>query len=406
MARKHGKGKKLPAKGAKRNARTNPVAPPISWDECDRLDVAWSFKQNGKISPIAKLLSNKERKGQDGVPVRVKVSRHRVVGLLYEAFRDGLISIPQFDPREVSKQLEERYERVKFQVLSSRFCFPQLAALQVLKWIEEECTDAKAGAYIAIGGGQTMANLIQEIPYVLREPENALLREWAATCPLTLINATAGGQPRNPLLEASFLTCRFAQAISDGCAGRARAEAVLHTVSTYMPKDEVELVRDAMAKTRVLVSGVGAPKSAYCIDAMQQKGLLSAEQRERLGGEILFHLYDRRGTAVQIPSKALGIKSNLKDIVPALKEKKGTAPTLDSPVLLATLFDFEALRGRPAAEGRSIIVVANCSDSNKDEKAISLHVLLQSGFLTHVCLSKDLADAVIFTARNFSLMNE
>jgi hypothetical protein len=384
------------------------AAPPRRWDESDILDVVHSFKNGEKVAAIARELS--EARGHN-------VSRHRVVALLQQALRDELVSTPTFGPKEVTEKLQERFDGVRFRVLSSRLRFPQLAAQQVLEWVKEEC-QGRDNPFVAVGGGQTMGQLIEQVPKVLRALDNGdPLKQWFAAAPLTFINATAGDQPRRPELGASFLTCRFAQALSEGCGGKAAARAALHSASLFLAKDEIELVREALQQTRLVVSGVGAPESAYCIAAIKEKGLLAPSEHDPVVGEILFHLFDRQGRAIDIPRTALGVKRGLEEVSKGAAEapegagpprrgaargRKGDGPPRppESP-LLVTLFDFEDLRGRPTRDGRSVAVVANCTAENKKEKAAALYVLLKSEFLTHVCLSTELARHVLDTARSW-----
>jgi hypothetical protein len=378
------------------------TGPAIRWNESDVLDVVQLFKEGEKVSAIARKLTEAKK---------VSVSRHRVVALLQRAFASELVSVPLHDPRNLAGKLARRFEGVCFRVVGSPICFSRVAGLQVLEWLRGSCAGAGAsgeagGPFVAVGGGQTMAQLIEEVPGVLRSPEHLELKQWFGQARLTLINATAGGLATRPELEASFLTCRLAQALREGCGDRSAARPVVHSASLSPSPDEWEVLREAFRRTRVVVSGIGSGKDAYCVAALRDKGLLASSAQGELVGEFLFHPYGSQAQA--IPVRGLAVKKVLDAPEaagrPAGKRGKradgpGAAPGRFESPMLVTLFHFEELRGRPRTkEGRSVIVVASCTATNKADKARALCVLLENHFLTHVCLSAELAEALDRTA--------
>lgn len=353
-------------------------------EQADILDVVSLFQKGKSISEIAEKLSEGRKPG---------VSRQRVVSLLQRAFTEHLVLVPTFDPKEVASDLSKRYSQVKFEVLSSRLCFPQLAAQQVLEWLWEICA-GDGEPFVAIGGGRTLANMIEQIPAAITSfgdqfPE---VKTWFGQAKLTFVNATAGGLADMPELEASFLACRFAQAIRAGSGENAPTRPVVHTVSQSPSGDEQRVVAAALRDTRVLITGVGDGQDAYCIRAIREKGLMTADEQHQLAGELLFHPYLKDGQAVAV--NGIAVKSRLKAGDGAASQQ---GASLHGSAMLATLFDFEDLRGRPTKEGRSVVVVSTCTSENKGPKAQALAVLLRHEFISHLCLSSDLAYELLMT---------
>lgn len=174
----------------------------------------------------------------------------------------------------------------------------------------------------------------------------------------------------------------------------ALARPVVHSVSLSPSKDEQQVVKDALVNARVLITGVGDGKEAYCIKAIRQKKLMRTLEQLPLAGELLFHPYLKNGQAVPVPG--IAVKSRLK------AGEGGAAHARASrheSAMLATLFDFAELKGRPTKEGRSLVVVANCTQDNKVPKAQALSVLLSNGFISHLCLSSDLAEELLNPSR-------
>jgi DNA-binding transcriptional regulator LsrR (DeoR family) len=346
-------------------------------EQADVLDVVRLFQEGRSISEIAKKLSAGRKPG---------VSRQRVVSLLQMAFTEHLVSVPTFDPKEVASDLTKRYPQVKFEVLSSRLCFAQLAAEQVLEWLWELCEGAE-GPFIGIGGGRTLAGMIEQIPAAITGlgTQFPQVKTWLGQAKLTFVNATAGGLATMPELEASYLTCRCAQAIRAGAGENAPARPVVHTVSLSPSEDEQQVVADALGKTRVLITGVGDGTDAYCIKAIREKRLLTADEHQ-LAGELLFHPFLKDGQAVSV--NGIAVKSRLEAGNGAAGHQGAGR---HESAMLATLFDFEELRGRPTKEGRWVVVVSTCSPENKAPKAQALAVLLRHGLISHLCVSSDLA---------------
>src|SRR4051812_5720017 len=101
-------------------------------EQADILDVVRLFQKGTSISQIAKDLSAGKKVG---------VSRQRVVSLLQKAFTEHLVQVPTFDPKEVAGDLAKRFPEVTFAVLTSRLCFAELAAGQVLEWLYQQCKE-------------------------------------------------------------------------------------------------------------------------------------------------------------------------------------------------------------------------------------------------------------------------
>lgn len=349
------------------------------WDESDILFVVDRFRKGRRIAEIASALAEEKQ-----LPATA-VTRHRVISLLQRAFQDGYVVVEEKDT--LRRLLATKYPGVQFRVLFSRLTFSFLAARQVLEWLAALCGPNGLWAedtYAAIGGGETMAQLVAEIPAVLRNPENRDLAKRWRLAELKLINATAGARPQVPDKEASFLTCRFAEAVREGC-GADKVRPVVHTTSLDPSRGEREVVEKALERTRAIVSGVGARTGAYCLEAIREKTPLSPADEKVLVGEILYHPFKEKGDPIPVP----GI---------AVKDSRGARKRTGSP-MLATLFSFEFLAGESSAvEGRTrpaLIAVVNCTPETCKEKAVAVRVLLEKRILSHVCLSADVAEAIV-----------
>lgn len=376
----------------------------IQWDETDRLDVALSFKDEKlSITDIAKQLAKKKE---------VKtVSRHKVVALLQEAFRDNLVTVRQRRDKDgktdlTLELLKERYKSVEFRLIYSNQYFSQISAHQVLTWLANACSNVRPGTtvgagpadpsmppMVAIGGGLALAELVEELPGVLNDPANEQLR---SSLNLSLINVTSGGQPRKPEFNASYVSCRFGLALREALGGT-KIAVVSHTTSMNPDDEEKKVVREAVSQTRAIVSGLGAIGASYCIDAIWP--YLPEDEKPKVVGELLFHVFDQQGNFRSVDQIAAKDKlPDLWDKAGSSKRKPANAGSQEnaprSP-MLTTLFGHEWLKKRTADANCSVIVVVNCKPDTKDAKARALRVVLESGLLTHVCLPADLADAVV-----------
>jgi hypothetical protein len=65
-----------------------------------------------------------------------------------------------------------------------------------------------------------------------------------------------------------------------------------HTTAMNPTDHEKDVVREATSQTCAIVSGLGALSASYCIDAIWP--LLTDNERARVVGELLFHVYDRQ----------------------------------------------------------------------------------------------------------------
>lgn len=355
--------------------------------ESDIYEVTYLFSQGHSIREVAE---------------RVKVSRQRVFLDLQTAFREGLVELPPKAPGKLEGDLKGLFPGVEFCVITARYTFPRLAGRQILEWISESLSAAPTTKrYVAIGGGETMRSITSEVRDLLRGAESGKLKKGLTESDVCYVNATAGGQPRMPELEASQLTCQFAQAIREACGDGIRAGVAVYSLSSDPSTDELEVINDALTHTRVVVSGMG-DLNGYCIQAIRQKNLLKADAEKDIAGEFLFHVYKDNGESVKVGKKGEAGIEVKEETMQSAEMKPSVRP------MLATLFRFESLQVHGGATRRAIppggrqlrvVGVATCTPENRALKARSAYALLNHGFLTHCCLSSDLAKAILDEAR-------
>lgn len=362
-------------------------------EETDIYDVVFRFSQGESIKLIADELGK---------------SRQRVVVLLQKAFTHGLVNMPLLAPSKLADQLQALSPNVQLSVINASNQFFSLAALQTLRWIREICaTDISNEpwtehdeindrlAYIAVGGGSTMRNVAKSLGKVVSSPGNAELTDWLAgqNGRLCFLNATAGGLPREPDFESSYVACHFAQSCGQ--------HAAVYSLSGNPSNEEAELVECGVKNTTLLISGIGEPKRAYCIRAMTDRRILLPEMRDKLVGEFVFHPFDRDGESL------LYTRNDAEGGVEVKEETLASGGQSTGDAMLATLLRFDSLKGRPAqnahwkngARGRYVAAIANCNNENADAKAIAVNVLLNHGFLTHLCVSLELAERIVSHSR-------
>ncbi|GAH32212.1 unnamed protein product, partial [marine sediment metagenome] len=198
-----------------------------------------------------------------------------------------------------------------------------------------------------------------------------------------------------PKLEASQVTCLIGASTGQKYA--------VYSASPYPRKDEEVAVKYATLNTRAIISGVGDPHQAYCIRAMRDLGCLPADPDDLgIAGEMLFYPFDKDGRRLPTGSPGQWIHTNEEHVIDG-------APPKGNPVL-SSLFKFESLRGRPAlnpyvmgSDGkklpRYLIGVATCPTSPgspvTQAKARASYALLQNRFMSHMCISADLARAIL-----------
>lgn len=369
-------------------------------------DALFLFSSGGTISEISHQL---------------KTSRQRVVGLLQEAFMDGLVQLPPVAPHRLTEELRQLFGDVEFRVVLARNHFSAFAARTVLGWLREICRrlpplkDARwqgdkppmdPRPYVAVGGGRALHNMIREIVPVLSNPTtDPAVRDWFEGDgeKLCYVNATTGGLQREPAYEASHLTCLLGQATHQRTA--------LYSLSASPTRDEEEVIESAVKNTCAVVSGIGAPADAYCIRAIREKGGLAPGYEKELVGEFLFHLYDKHGRLLRTTDREQDGPAGRGQAGIEIKEDRLTSAGLPpGKSMLATLLRFESLKGRPAKNPyllgpdgmpfpRHVMAVATCTPENVEAKARAAYVLLQHGYLTHLCISADLANAILTEAR-------
>lgn len=365
-------------------------------EEAHMYDAVFLFSHGASVSEIAKQLGT---------------SRHRVVALFQQAFSKGLVQLPSYAPSRLTSELERVFPGVLFRVISSRLHFSLLAARQVLQWTCEACQQFTAievprpekgqaprrvRPYVAIGGGTAMRNMVLQIPKVLEDPENEGLRDWyfRQGTHLCCVNATAGYIPREPTFESSYLTGLFAQ-----CTNQ---ESGIYSLSADPTEEEADVIESALKNTCVVVSGIGAGRDAYCIRSMCHQMQIPEGLREESVGEFLFHTFDSHGESLW--------GENREKMRIEVKEDRLSSPGQSCVnAVLATLFHFESLRGRPAINAfrtgtqghfypRFVVGVATSNSENTALKGKAAYTLLRKGFFTHMCISSDLANGILTEA--------
>jgi len=346
------------------------------------------------------------------------ISKKIVVRRLKQAFLSGSVLLPVADTSTQSP-LKRLFPDVCIRIVQAKNLFPVLASHQVLTWLKE-CLEPippldpfplldAAGfdeksrqevdywcPYVAIGGGESMQAMVDCIPQVLDSPIGRDSREWLDRDRYRVVNATAGGQPLNPVLESSQIATRLAQVTRQKCGlyNVPRSKAIV---------DENRLIKMAVRNTTVIVSGIGDKKRAYCVEAMRKMDIWKPEFEQKIVGEFLFQTFDAQCKPYP---RSIDRQIDTKEFLVTEPEYFPQEP------MLARLLKFESLKGRPAVNKfltsengvelpRWVIGVADCKrgkEENKDAKARAILTLLQNGYLSHLCVSADLADAIVFQA--------
>ena len=76
-------------------------------------DTAFRFSIGENLSKIASV---------------VGIDRHKVIHYLQRAFLEGIVNLPLAAPGELARQLQERFEGVRFCIIAARNSFGRLAA--------------------------------------------------------------------------------------------------------------------------------------------------------------------------------------------------------------------------------------------------------------------------------------
>jgi hypothetical protein len=221
-----------------------------------------------------------------------------------------------------------------------------------------------------------------------------MLKDWLQQKKhLQFINATAGGQPRNPQLDASYLTVYLAD--------HAEGQAVgIFSLSEKPTTEEQRLLKTVWESPCIVVSGIGAPNGAYCLEAMKDAIPDFRSLEGQLLGEFLYHpilldgsvLWDGKSHGIIDSARgALLVKEDLR-----LKSASKTVPK--TRPIFASLFSVDTIRNRsnrPDVPPRRVVGIIHDTPENRDAKARLLTRMLLNNYFTHVAMSVDLGAAVV-----------
>jgi hypothetical protein len=380
----------IPKKNDKRTARKvqtdtleNSDSPEHSYGDLERLSGVLHALRAGE-SP--KTIKSKFQLGRKGL-----------VPAIQRAFRIGLADVAPAPRSYLYDDLRNTFNKTVFEVVTAKHEFDRIAATHLLKWLRDAYHKIPSGISqdelssiqcpcLAVGGGKSVWGVSEQLVTVLRSEHYSEYQEWLKSTPLFVVNATAGGRPWEPHLEASHLACRFSHALGK--------RAGVYSVSTLCGAAEKELIEKAYKNAIMVVSGVGEVHDAYCIKALIETGILGRERLNGVVGEFLYHPFDASGSPVLSDISPPGGF----DVKEPASESARTEP--QSSPLLASLFRFASVRGRPAPNpfrpgwSRTVVAIVNCEGANLEGKARSLLCLLRHGFLTHVCIPLNLATLV------------
>jgi hypothetical protein len=313
-----------------------------------------------------------------------------------EAFEIGLVTSNSAGSAAIFNPIKKAFPDVQFEIISAKNEFERRAARRILDWIKsayEKIPDAERlsgsarGEWpsVAIGGGEAMLHVCDAIVPILEKSDAQDLRRWFDSKKFFIVNATAGGHPWMPHLEASKIAVTLGQAL--------RKDVGVFSVSGQSCPTEKELIKSAFYNNFFIVSGVGEKKHAYCLKAMVETGKLSQDRVDKVAGEFLFHPFDSDGHPV------LGETTDwleIKEYLLKSPEQPTTSQT-NSNALFATLFSFETLKKDRHRNPfrltwpRYVVGVVRTDDQNIKEKAASVLCLLNEKLFTHICISSDLA---------------
>jgi hypothetical protein len=334
----------------------------------------------------------KAGKSQTEIEKKTGIPKRSVLDVITLAFKKGMLSLNPANETAHIKQFTERaFPGVKFFISPAKYEFSRDAARQLLCWIrdayktvpQDACQSRLTLPYLAIGGGETIFGICQEMKSVLATPECSELRDSLRSNHFCITNATAGGQTWEPRCEASKLACEMGNSLNK--------DVGIYSVSRSPSKNEKDLIHAAVNNTFMVVSGVGTPQDAQCIKALVESERIKQEDLENVAGEFLYHPYSVVGQPI------FDGTTDWFDIKESLVHSENIPTQQNSSPFLASLFDFSSLKRTPPKGrfriGRSLNVVAvvRCSDANRTAKASSLFHLLMNNFLTHVCIPFDLA---------------
>jgi hypothetical protein len=323
-------------------------------------------------------------KSFSNVANELQINRQRIAALVQRAFREGIVHL-QDDPRDkdLMAQLTAKFPSVESCVIEPSHQFARLAALQILTWIKDcvgNSPHPNRPPYVAIGGGKTLERIAGFVGPVLADAKHAELREYFTRCGIIFVNATAGGLADNPTCESSHVACVFGQ--------NATNLVNIFSLSSDPSPDEKRVVENAVKNTCVIVSGIG-DSGAYCAQTMAEK-LRSRSALDGMVGEFLFYCYDKNGMRIPGSEDGLAVK----------EDTVGAGGASAKNPMLATLCRFESLKSRENRSEEQFkykIAVAQ-SPEKPDEcvtKATAISVLARNLYLTHLCVSADLARSIL-----------